>query len=324
MKYVNTVTGPLSIDDLGRTLMHEHLVSSCAGVADNYPEANENAFDTVCADLEDMKSNGISTVVDATAFDLGRDEKMLKKCSEATGVSVIASTGFFKEPDPGLGRFPKDKIASWLIREILEGIKDTGIRPGVLKTAMDTEGPTEGRELIHRAVAIASRECRFPVMLHSCPEQEAGRHQIRFFQEEGADLSRVKIDHCLETDDLDYIKWLYDQGVWLGVDRLPRVCISAKESAQFPTIAQRVGMIRRMLDAGLGDRMLFAHDFIAVSSFFDHLPSKESQEYVDGMNPQRFSYLQKTIFRLLEDQGVDPDLLDRMLIDNPKRFFEGC
>ena len=35
---VNTVTGPISTEKLGFTLMHEHVVVSSAGITQNYPE----------------------------------------------------------------------------------------------------------------------------------------------------------------------------------------------------------------------------------------------------------------------------------------------
>ena len=324
MKDVMTVCGPVPVDRLGKTLMHEHIIASAPGIADNYPELNENAMERMCRDLKQMKSLGIRTVVDATPFDLGRDAEAMKQASELTGVNIISCTGFFQEPDMGISGYSKEQIAAVLVREIREGIKKTGIRPGILKTAMDSEGPTPGRELAHRAVGIASRETGLPVMLHSFPEGEAGRHQIRFLREEGCDLHRVKVDHCLETTDIGYLSWLYEQGVWLGVDRLPRVNGSAEETAKYPDVETRIRTIRKMIDMGMADRMLFSHDFISVSTFWDHQPTPEGQAYVDGMCPERFGFLQQVVFPRLVELGADGDQLERMLEENPRRFFEGC
>ena len=324
MNTINTVTGQITPAMLGKTLMHEHIISSAAGIPENYPNLyRKDAEDVILTDLADMKAHGIATVVDANCFDLGRDVKTMKKMSEMSGVQIIACSGFFMEPFPMLGDFTAKDFAEGFIHEILNGVGDTGIKPGILKTAMDTEGPTRGREVIHRAVGIASKELGFPVMLHSCPEKEVGRWQLKFLKEEGADLHRVKVDHCLETNDLEYLKWLCEQGVWLGVDRLPRVC-NEEESRKFPSIPDRVKMIKRMLDAGLGERMLFSHDFMCTSTFFDHQESEEDQKFISGMNPQRFGFLQDSIFSQLEELGVDREMLEKMLEENPKRFFEGC
>ena len=81
-----------------------------------------------------------------------RSVQDMKKMSEMSGVQIIACSGFFMEPFPMLGDFTAKDFAEGFIHEILNGVGDTGIKPGILKTAMDTEGPTRGREVIHRAV----------------------------------------------------------------------------------------------------------------------------------------------------------------------------
>ena len=320
MKRVQTVCGEISTDQLGFTLMHEHLVSSQAGIAENYPQLYvENAYDRVMKDLLEMKAHGIQTVVEATPFDLGRDAPMLQRLSSDSGVQVIACTGFFQELAGMLGFYTKEQYAQLFIDDLTKGIAGTDIKAGIIKTAMDVEGPTPGREIIHRAVAIASRETGFPVMLHSDPRGEMGRHQIRFLREEGANLERVKIDHCLETTDMDYLSWLYDQGVWLGVDRLP--LIAAEGTRAVPT-EQRIETVRKMIEAGMSDRMLFAHDFMSISTYFDHMASQEEQAYIRSLNPQRFLFLQEVVFPKLEEAGIDGKLLQKMCVDNPRRFFE--
>lgn len=320
MKTVQTVCGPIGTEQLGFTLMHEHLVSSQPGIAENYPQLYiDGAYERVLQDLNEMKANGVSTVVEATPFDLGRDAPMLRRLSQASGVQVIACTGFFQEPSPMLGAYTPKQFARLFIDDATRGIAGTDIRAGILKTAMDLEGPTAGREVIHRAVAIASNETGLPILLHSYPQGEMGRHQIRFLKEEGACLERVKIDHCLETTDLDYLSWLYDQGVWLGVDRLPLVTGEGNYAVATET---RIKTIKRMLDAGMGDRILLSHDFMSISTFFDHMPTEHAQQYIYGLNPQRFSFLQKVVFPKLEEMGVDPQELQRICTENPRRFFE--
>ena len=78
------------------------------------------------------------------------------------------------------------------------------------------------------------------------------------------------------------------------------------------------------IDMGMADRMLFSHDFISVSTFWDHQPTPEGQAYVDGMCPERFGFLQQVVFPRLVELGADGDQLERMLEENPRRFFEGC
>lgn len=321
MKTVQTVLGTVPTEQLGLTLMHEHIVSSAPGIAENYPQMYiKDAFDVAMKDLGVMKAHGVRTVLDATPYDLGRDVKMLKALSEKSGLNIICCTGFFLEPSPFLGCYSKNELAALFIDDVRKGIAGTGIKAGIIKTAMDKEGPTPGRVLVHRAVAVTANETGLPIMLHSYPQGEMGRHQIRIMQEEGVDLERVKIDHCLETTDMDYLSWLYDQGCWLGVDRLP---LHIQEGCYAVSTIARIRTIKRMLDAGMGDRMLLSHDFMSLSTCYDHLRSDEEREYYRKLNPERFAFLQDVAFKQLVEWGEDEQRLTDLCIDNPRRFFEG-
>ncbi len=321
MRTVMTVLGPITTDQLGQTLMHEHIYSSSIGIPENYPQLYvEGVDEQVQKDLAAMKADGFQTVVEATPFDLGRDPVRLKLAAQKSGMNIIACTGFFEQPHPLLGDYSADRFASLFVDDLQKGMAGTDIKAGIIKTAMDKEGPTPGRELIHRAVARAALQTGARVMLHSYPQTEMGRHQIRIFKEEGVPLSQIKIDHCLETTDMDYLCWLADQGVWLGVDRIPLIIGSKQYAVAAET---RVRTIKRMLDAGLAERMLLSHDFMSTSTYYDHLPVGEA-EFVAKLNPLRFSYLTQEAFRKIGEMGGDVGLLWKILRENPKRFFEGA
>jgi len=315
-----TVLGEIDSAQLGQTLMHEHLVSSMVGIPENYPQLYvENMESIVEKDLAGMKADGFASVVEATPFDLGRDPKALKRLAEKSGMNIIACTGFFLEPAHMLGTYTADQFAGLFVDDLTKGMAGTNIKAGIIKTAMDTEGPTPGREIIHRAVARASLQTGARIMLHSYPQTEMGRHQVRLMREEGIDLSRVKIDHCLESTDMDYLRWLYDQGCWLGVDRIPIIIDSKHYAVSTET---RIKTIKRMLDAGFSDRMLLSHDFMSTSTLYDHMPPEEFR-HIRSLNPQRFSFLTSVAFPQIEQMGGNVEKLWRILSENPRRFFEG-
>ena len=90
---VNTVTGPVSVDELGRTLIHEHFVWTYEGSMPEIGPADQIFQD--CCDMANIaKSHGIKTIVDPTTIDTGRDPELLARVSEATGVNIIAATGY--------------------------------------------------------------------------------------------------------------------------------------------------------------------------------------------------------------------------------------
>ena len=73
---INTATGPVSVNDLGKTLMHEHLVIGFPGW-DSDTAAPSMAFRemaAICTDkVAELKSAGFSTLLDPCPNDLGRD-----------------------------------------------------------------------------------------------------------------------------------------------------------------------------------------------------------------------------------------------------------
>ena len=84
-KTVVTVTGPVSPDSLGTTLIHEHVTFAYPGwyADESLAPYNRNEAERVCLKvLEDVKRSGVKTIVDATAADVGgRDPILLKSLS---------------------------------------------------------------------------------------------------------------------------------------------------------------------------------------------------------------------------------------------------
>ena len=320
MKTVQTVTGEVNTDRLGSVLMHEHIYSSSMGIALSYPQLYfEGTEEKIERDLIELKEGGISTVVDATPVGLGRDVKGLKRASEKTGVNIIATTGWWGVEPPYAGPIPEDKWAQAFIDDIQKGCDGTDIRAGILKAAMDKEGPTPWNIKTHHAAGIASKQTGAKIMLHTYCPTETPRHQLRLLKEVGVDMNHVAVDHIPETTDLDFVKWIYDQGVWLGIDRLPIISLPGEYAVAAET---RIRFIKVMLDAGMGDRMLFSHDIFSMSTLFDWQPEDVKKE-IALICPEKFLYIKKVVFGKLADMGVDPDYLWNLTIDNPRRFFEG-
>lgn len=322
MKYVQTVRGPVAVDRLGFSLMHEHVMASGAGIQENYPQFyRPDHMEWLINDLKACKSNGINTIVDTSTFDLGRDPKRVKKAAEAADMNIISSTGFFFEMSPALGSWSEKEIAQMFIDDVTKGMAGTEIKAGLIKAIMDMEGPTPGRRLLHHASGIASNETGVPVYMHTNPLFETARYQIALLKEVGVPVHRMKLDHILETTDMDYIKWVYDEGVWIGVERMPRVTTPNDPYAVYVTA--RIKTFKAMIDAGMADRMLIGHDFSAVTPVFDRL-SPEERKTFDQQIPGRWLYWKNTVFPKLLDMGVDEIVLNKIAIDNPRRFFEGC
>ena len=319
MSKVQTVLGSVDTTELGATLMHEHVCTSSMGVALHYPKLyHPNYMGQIIADLKELKESGYKTVVDASPVCLGRDVTVLRTASEKTGMNIIATSGFWGIEPPYVGPVSEEQWAKCFIDDCEKGCDGTDIKAGILKAAMDKEGPTQWRKKLHHAVGIASVETGKRIILHTYCPMETPRHQLDFLKEVGTDMNKVIVGHIPETTDLDFVKWIYDQGVWLGIDRLPIAHFPGDYAVGFET---RIKFIKAMFDAGMGDRMLFSHDLFMASTLFD-LQNDEMLEYLREQYPFRLLTLKKYVFPKLEEMGVDSNYLWNLSIENPQKFFK--
>ena len=312
MTTINSVLGPLDSSALSYTLMHEHVIGSQAGILQNYPEfLGPNYMERIITGLVRAKNGGIDTIVDASTFEMGRDVNVMAEASRRSGVNIIATTGCGPDADRLVGDWSADQFAGLFIREIKQGIAGTDIKAGMLKSFADVDGVTPGVETILRAVARAQLQTDIPIILHSYAQGQVGRQQLRILQEEGVDMKRVKVDHSLDTTDIEYLTWLLEQGCYLGMDRLPGLGVS---------ITDRIKPMKTLIDAGWAHRLLPAHDLMLVMHV-PHFPP-EVREFMANGNPDQLLYINKVVNPLLREMGVSEKTLNSLFIDNPRNFFE--
>ena len=103
---VNTVLGPVAAEALGQTLMHEHITCADWSMRMNFGDKflqYDKLVEMAAGQLKKLKEYGVTTFVDGTAVNLGRDIHLLRDVSERSGVNVVASSGFYYQEEAGLG-----------------------------------------------------------------------------------------------------------------------------------------------------------------------------------------------------------------------------
>ena len=143
MAQINGVLGPINPDDLGFTLMHEHVLVCASGLLESYPDLlGDDREARAIATLKKAHDEGIDTMVDATTFDLGRSPELLRTVAEGSGVNIINVTGWWLDVPRFLNGVGPNQMAAEFIRDIEEGFRGTDIKAGVLKCAADFDGVT--------------------------------------------------------------------------------------------------------------------------------------------------------------------------------------
>ena len=323
MPAVETVRGPVDVSALGTTLMHEHVfVLSTEHLANYGPGAwwdeEERVADAV-AKLRELTARGVTTIADPTVWGLGRYIPRIQRIAEQVpDLNIIVATGLytydqlpfnlhFRGPGTLLGG--PDPLVAEFVRDLTDGIADTGVRAAFLKCAVDTPGLTPGVERVLRAVAAAHRETGAPITVHTAGSVRAGRPVVEVLREEGADLTKVVIGHAGDSNDLDYLKELADTGAILGMDRFG---LDAYNST-----AERVGTVAALCEQGYADRMVLSHDASCFIDWFGPDP-----EALRGMAPNwNFRHISDDVLPALRELGVTDAQLHQMLVDNPRRYF---
>ena len=321
LKTINSVLGPLSTDKLGVTLMHEHVQGSCAGLPQVYPEfLGEDYMERIVSKLKETKDGGIDTMVEAGTFDLGRDARMLAEASRLSGMNIIAATGVgVGGVPPLLGTFDADQWAKVFVREITVGMEGTDIKAGIIKTASDFGGVQPSMEIALRGMARAQVQTGVPMTLHSYAAGQVARQQIAILKEEGVAMDRVKIDHLLDTTDLEYITWIADQGCYLGMDRMPQDNFNPRKCV---SLDGRINTLKALIDLGYTKSICLSHDEAIVSSLIDTLPQWH-RDQLHEINPHLFLFINKVVWPRLREMGVSEATRNEIMVENPRRFFEG-
>ncbi|HWF15698.1 MAG TPA: hypothetical protein VG244_05910 [Acidimicrobiales bacterium] len=319
MSQVNTVGGAVDGGRLGRTLMHEHIFVLSPEIEKTPAEWDESTQVTRAADkLRELKEQGIDTLVDLTVIGLGRYiPRILEVARQVPDINVVVATGVYTYNDvpmyfhfqgPGTILGGSEPMVDLFVREITEGIGETGVRAGILKCASDRPGITPGVERVLRAVAQAHRATGVPITTHTpTPPEPWGLEQQRVFKEEGVDLSRVVIGHSGGTVNTDYHLSLIDNGSYLGFDHfgLPGI-----------TLEERVDAVARLCTRGYAERIVLSHDAMC---FVDWFP----RSVMDATQTWRWTYISDVVLPEMRARGISEGDITTMLVDNPRRILEG-
>lgn len=291
--------------------MHEHVFVVHPEIIENVETDwdEETALVDAARRLDELYAAGIHTIVDLTVIGLGRSIHRLQRLPVTSGINIVVATGIYDFFDiPSYFKFRKSEVlVDYFVREIEDGIGDTGVRAGILKCATDEAGVTPGVEKILRAVAQAHVHTGAPISTHTHAATHRGLDQLKIFAEEGVDPTRVVIGHSGDTTDLDYLIAIADSGAYLGMDRFG-IDI-------FLGFDDRVVTVARLCALGRTDQVVLSHD---ASCYID---------YFHGGSPPRalpnwhYLHITRDVIPALKSKGVTDEQITQMLVVNPRRVL---
>jgi len=303
--FIMTVHGPLQPAALGTTLSHEHVLVDFIGAdkisADRYD--SDEAFEVILPYLRELKAAGCQALVECTPAYLGRDPLLLSRLSSASGMHLLTNTGYYgAAKDKYLPAHAwdesEDQLAARWVREWEQGIGDTGIRPGFIKTAVDPV-PVSGIDAkIIRAAARAHRQTGLTIMSHTGPAVPAF-DQLKILREEGVAPSAWIWTHAQGADDFkDHFK-AADAGAWIAFDGI--------NTDDFKRYAEFLEEMKKRKQLG---QVLLSHDAGWYS------PGEQL-----GGNFRGYTLLFNKFLPFLRGRGFPEDDISQLVEKNPAAAF---
>ena len=346
MRMIQTLKGPLNINNVGSICVHEHLFLDMTheavmpktetekqlfygeiqmdklGILRRNPyiiQTNlilDNIEDAV-SELEYLRKYNCNLFVDLTTVGLGRNIEKLRIVSQKTDMNFVVGCGLFVHdavPEP-YKSWSSQEIAAWMLDEIENGIEDTGIRPGVIGEIGVSEKiyPMEERSL--EAAAMVNLKTGLPIYLHIYPWSRAGLDALRLLVQEGVKPEQICICHLDITFNEEYIYEALNMGVYLEFDNFGKeFYFDAQDGVfaggPFETDVARVRMIRRLAEEGYSDKLLVANDVCLKASLHKY----------GGWG---YDHIFTNILPMMQMEGIEKDEIRKMFYENPRHFLFG-
>jgi phosphotriesterase-related protein len=314
---VETVRGPVDLAELGPTLMHEHVFVLDPEALENYSRVwgssywdEEVRVADAIAKLRRLRDGGIHTIVDPTAIGLGRSIPRIQRINAEVDLNIVVCTGVyaFLELRGFLGYRTDDQLVELFVREIRDGIDDTGVKAAFLKCAVEEHGLVGDIPRILRLIAATAVETGVPVMVHTNAAFRTGLLALDSLTKAGVDPKRIVIAHAGDSNDLDYLRELAASGASLGCDRF--------NIEHFNPDERRIETLTALVAEGYTDRIHLGHDAACFYDFMVENPpfAHERPDYL---------HISNTIIPALLENGLTGEQIDTMLVSNPRRFFGG-
>lgn len=342
---IQTVLGPIPPSALGRTLTHEHIkmdykcclrppwresdVDKMAnseftmanlGWIQQNPYSHklnlalgDEPFDDIMAELNYFKQEGGQSIVEVTTVGIVRDVEYLAKAASATGLNIIAGTGYYLDSTlpAEVKSSSVEELSKTMVKELTEGVGDTSIKCGVIGEigcSWPLE-PTEKRSLL--AAATAQTSTGAPLIIHPGRNESSPMEIVRILQEAGADINKTVMSHLDRTIfDREKLLELAATGIYLEYDffGIELSYYQPNYAVDGISDAQRIQNIKFLASEGYEDKIVIAHDV-------------HTRHRLVKYGGHGYAHIQKNAVPKMLMRGISRELVDKIQISNPKTWL---
>ena len=339
---VQTVLGPVAAEDLGITMVHEHLLIDLTCLFMEPGEASERArsrqpvsldnlawvrrnwnasLDNLRLDDEtlaveeamQLKLAGGSTIVEVSNIGLARDPAGLQRIARATGLNVVMGCGYYVDVahPPGMDTKSEADIEEEIVNDITAGVGPFSVRAGIIGELGCSSPLTKNEIKVLRAGARAQQRTGASISIHIGRDPFSPVEIVDCLDTAGADLSRVILGHMDRiAHPMDILTQLASRGCSIAFDTF------GQETWVYPfnpsdrlSDIQRVDILVALIDAGFGNKLMVSHD----------VGYKHRLDKYGGCG---YAHILTTVVpHHMRRKGITEAQLQAILVDNPARLL---
>jgi phosphotriesterase-related protein len=291
---VQTVKGLIAPEELGPTLMHEHLlidvapprmrlmrsvddplVQACDCFKLNWGQLKHpdnyrlDQREVMTAELREMHDAGGRGLVELTVGGLQPDPEGLLELAEKSGVHIIMGCGHYVEEyhSAELADRTPEQFAREMIEHITQGAWNTSVCAGIIGEIGCQSPWTEQERRVMRGALMAQAETGAAVNAHPGRSPNQPFELAAFVRAAGAPVERFIISHIDRTlFELDDLLRLADTGCVVEFDLFGLDGnYFPQPDVDLPNDAVRTRLIRGLIDRGHIDQVVISHDICMKS-----------------------------------------------------------
>ena len=258
---VMTVTGPMPAAALGVVDAHDHLFLRTPAL----PGQEFDDLELSTAEARAAHESGIGAVIEMTPIGCGRRPDLMRQLSEATGLPIVAATGYHRDAHYPDGHWVHsasvETLAERIVADLERGMHpsdwtDPGLpldeaRAGAIKSGASYHHVTasEGRRL--EAAAIGSARTGAAILVHT-EVGTFGHEVVDLLTAAGVAPDRIILAHLDRNPDAELHAEIAARGVSLEYDTIGRI--------KYRPDSVLLDLVEAMVAAGHGERVMLGMD----------------------------------------------------------------
>jgi len=323
---IRTIRGDLDPNTItGATLMHEHVGSGRppSGRGPNVEPNPTTDSEWMVQELTVAHDKaGLGMLVAANPTIPGPENALyLTELSRRSNVHLVAAAAYYLRANypPGTDTIAEEELAELIVRGAASARLGAFGELGVANNTADLD-PVERK--VFRAFGRAQARTNVPIFTHNnyatganVPMDMALR-QLDALEAGGANPKSIALGHvcCLFDPMVDVAKRVARRGAFLAFDRVTR-------QQQWVSDANRIIMLKALLDAGLEQSILLSSDYIGrVNTNVGEVNGYPGPLHGRDGGP---GYARPLVLFVpqLRQAGISDDVIRRITQDNPRRFL---